>query len=368
MVAAAKKAPVAKKAAAPAKAAPVAKKAPVEKKAAKKATPVKDAPKKRITIAPEGVVLSAKEAGKKRAAAAATKPAAKKLAGTQRNAAKKAEKKTPAKVGGKRKIGSRKSGQKGSDGKVPRYPVLQLRHVHPQFEEPQLIKFFSQFGATVVNTYCVRSKKNHQSKGICYVQFDNNSVLPTVIDEVHGMLLGGFTVRARRVYMTRSMPTKPSIISRRRKAEIIAAQGVRLNRFDVAAKQKVAVAEDPKRAVGYLIKYAEAEKKSNERNTFLGIDYSFTGYQTQLASVKKDLFITKKDKEESKAAKAALVAKKAAEVAEKKVSQKAANQSKKAPTAAVAEEESDSSDDDLSVEESSDEEGSAEESDEEGSE
>eukprot|EP00658_Telonema_sp_P-2_P050646 TRINITY_DN3866_c0_g1_i3.p1 TRINITY_DN3866_c0_g1~~TRINITY_DN3866_c0_g1_i3.p1 ORF type:complete len:257 (+),score=118.90 TRINITY_DN3866_c0_g1_i3:130-900(+) len=255
----------------------------------------------------------------------------------------------------------------GSDGKVPRYPVLQLRHVHPQFEEPQLIKFFSQFGATVVNTYCVRSKKNHQSKGICYVQFDNNSVLPTVIDEVHGMLLGGFTVRARRVYMTRSMPTKPSIISRRRKAEIIAAQGVRLNRFDVAAKQKVAVAEDPKRAAGYLIKYANAEKKSNERNAFLGIDYSFTGYQNQLASVKKDLFITKKDKEEAKVAKAALVAKKAAEAAEKKVSQKA-NQAKKTPAAAVAEEESDSSDDDLSVEESSDEEGSDEESDEEGSE
>jgi hypothetical protein len=358
MAAAGKKAPVAKKAA-------PAKKAPVEKKGAKKAAPTPaPAQKKRITIAPEGVVLSAKEAGKKRAAAAASKPTAKKapLAGTQRNAAKKADKKTPAKVGGKRKIGSRKSGQKGSDGKVPRYPVLQLRHVHPQFEEPQLIKFFSQFGATVVNTYCVRSKKNHQSKGVCYVQFDNNSVLPTVIDECHGMLLGGFTVRARRVYMTRPMPTKPSIISRRRKAEIIAAQGVRLNRFDIAAKQKVVAAENPKRVVGFLKKYSEAEKKSNERNTFLGIDYAFNGYQNQLASVKKEFFATKGEKA---AAKATLVAKKAAEAAAKSEAAKNAKNAKKAPkkadTTAVAEEEDDSSDDDLSVEESSDEEGSDDE-------
>ena len=318
-------------------------------KGGKKASPVAAkkpaAPaKKRITIAPEGVVLSAKEASKKKqqtVAVAARKGGKKPLAGTMRNAEKKAVKKN-VKGGGKRKIGTRKSGGKDKDGNVTRYPVLQLRHVHPQFEEPQLIKFFSQFGTKVVNAYCVRSKNNHQSKGVAYVQFEDSKVLPTVIDEVHGMLLGGFTVRARRVYMTRAMPTKPSIISRRRKAEIIAARGVRLNRFDLSKKQKHAASENPKRVVGFLKKYAEAEKKSNERNKMLGIDFAFNGYQNQLASVKKEFFLTGAEKEAAKAAKAkAASSKKGA----------AKPDAKKAASSAEAAEESDSSSgDDLSVE------------------
>ncbi|CAD2222602.1 hypothetical protein AGDE_15465 [Angomonas deanei] len=45
------------------------------------------------------------------------------------------------------------------------YAVLRLRFLPPEFQEPQLFKFLGQFGATVANCFCVRSRRTHQSKG-----------------------------------------------------------------------------------------------------------------------------------------------------------------------------------------------------------
>lgn len=188
-------------------------------------------------------------------------------------------------------------GKKGEKKEKVSHTVLQLRHLPKEFEEPQLQRFFSQFGANVVSAFCVRSKRNHQSLGTAFVQFDDNSVLPTVIDECHGMLLGGRTVRARRVRINRPLPTKKAIQARMNRAHAIEARGVKMNQFDLGKKQAEAAAKDIKKVVGYLIKYSRTETRQNDLLKELGIDYQFSGFKDQLKQVHRSHFVKPERKE-----------------------------------------------------------------------
>ncbi|CUG90894.1 RNA-binding protein, putative [Bodo saltans] len=168
------------------------------------------------------------------------------------------------------------------------YSVVVLRHLPTEFQEPELYKFLGQFGARVTNCFCVRSKRTHESKGSAYVQFDNEAVLPTVVDECNGMALGGRTVRASIRVMHRPMPTKPNIRIRRLKGARHNAHGPLLNRHNVSEKPIMA----------QLIKYSRAEKKNNEALKALGIDYESTGFSEQLARAPKDLVLKKKERQD----------------------------------------------------------------------
>lgn len=170
------------------------------------------------------------------------------------------------------------------------YEALRLRFLPPEFQEPQLFKFLSQFGAEVLNCFCVRSRRTHQSKGIAYVQFDNPAVLPVVVEECHGMSLGGRAVQARAVTLHRAMPSKEKTAHRRRLAYIHKTQGAPLSKHDLRKKNPVAA----------LIKYSRVEKANNEHLKRLGIDYEFCGFQTQLKKVPKAFFIHKKGKNSDK--------------------------------------------------------------------
>eukprot|EP00758_Cryptobia_borreli_P001899 Tbor_TRINITY_DN2621_c0_g1::TRINITY_DN2621_c0_g1_i1::g.17923::m.17923/K14838/NOP15; nucleolar protein 15 len=266
-----------------------AKKAPVTKGTAAKKT-VSTPQKKRITIvAPEGIVMATKAPSTE--GKSTPKDSKKKDTSVKRkhSLTEKSTRRNGSNANGEKHKKTKKT--KG-DETTPHYSVLQLRHLPEEFEEPQLIRFFSQFGARVVNTYCVRNQKNHKSKGIAYVQFDKEDVIPHVVEECHGMLLGGFTVRARKVRMNRPMPNKLKIINRRKKAFDISAKGMELKRFDLGEKQAAAAKEDIKKVVGYLIKYANNEKKNNERNNkVFGIDYTFDGFQSQLKKVDRKHFV-----------------------------------------------------------------------------
>lgn len=299
------------------------------KKESPKVTAASDAPaakKKRITLAPEGIIMAEEAAAKKAArkapvkqtkeqAVAALKVKAAEAAAASKKQVAKKKKKITIDDGegsdnednvsvdlelsddedGNVKIPKAKKGEK----KKERHTVLQLRHLPKEFEEPQLIRFFSQFNANVISAFCLRSKRNHQSLGTAFVQFDKPSVLPTVIDECHGMLLGGRTVRARRVRINRALPTKKAIVARMNRAHAIEARGVKMNRFDLGKKQQEAAAADSNKVVGYLIKYARTERDQVKRLKDLGIDYSFDGFSRQLAKVHKSQF-AKKEKTEKK--------------------------------------------------------------------
>ncbi|CCW63568.1 unnamed protein product [Phytomonas sp. EM1] len=158
------------------------------------------------------------------------------------------------------------------------YAVLQLRFLPPEFQEPQLFKFLGQFGASVLNCFCVRSRRTHQSKGIAYVQFDRESVLPTVVEECHGMLLGGRTVRAKTVILHRAMPSRESVAKRRQLAYAYKTKGAPLKRHNVSRKDPVAL----------LIKAARTEAQNNAYLKSLGIDYTTDFFTSQLANIPAD--------------------------------------------------------------------------------
>lgn len=170
------------------------------------------------------------------------------------------------------------------------YEALRLRFLPPEFQEPQLFKFLSQFGAQVLNCFCVRSRRTHQSKGIAYVQFDDPAVLPTVVEECHGMSLGGRAVRAQVVTLHRAMPSKEKTTQRRNLAYAHKTRGAPLSRHDLSGKDPIAA----------LIKYSRVEKANNEHLKRHGIDYEYCGFATQLANVPKEFFHKKRKNKEEK--------------------------------------------------------------------
>jgi RNA recognition motif-containing protein len=163
------------------------------------------------------------------------------------------------------------------------YPVLQLRHLPPEFQEPELKLFFNQFGSRVVNCFCARSRRSHQSKGIAYVQFADPEVISTAIDECDGMLLGNRTVRAKKINLHRPMPSKQKIQQRYMRAFHIMSEGKRMQQFQ---QQK----RESKDIVGKLIKYARNEKKTNSQLKKMGIAYEYRGFEEQLRRIPCELF------------------------------------------------------------------------------
>ncbi|RNC47499.1 putative RNA-binding protein [Trypanosoma cruzi] len=164
------------------------------------------------------------------------------------------------------------------------YEALRLRFLPPDFQEPQLFKFLSQFGAEVLNCFCVRSRRTHQSKGIAYVQFDSPAVLPTVVEECHGMSLGGRAVQASVVTLHRAMPSKEKIAQRRQLAYAYKTRGAPLHHHDIRKKNPIAA----------LIKYTRVEKANNEHLKRLGIEYEYHGFEEQLKKIPGHLIIRKK--------------------------------------------------------------------------
>lgn len=165
------------------------------------------------------------------------------------------------------------------------YSAIRFRFLPPEFEEPQLFKFLNQFGATVLNCFCVRSKRTFQSLGIAYAHFSNPDVLPIVKEECDGMLLGSRTVRARIVTLHRPMPKKEAVTKRRLLGRAYRDKGPPLHQFARPYKTN---------EVAALIKATRSEARNNHLLKSMGIDSRSTAFADQLAAVPKALLLGKK--------------------------------------------------------------------------
>jgi len=72
--------------------------------------------------------------------------------------------------------------------------VVYVGHVPDGFAEPQMRKFFGQFGK-VTRLRISRSKKNARSKGYAFVEFEEESVAEIVANTMHKYLLFGKTLQ-----------------------------------------------------------------------------------------------------------------------------------------------------------------------------
>ncbi|CAG9570087.1 RNA-binding protein-like protein [Leishmania major strain Friedlin] len=178
-------------------------------------------------------------------------------------------------LGAGKQASSSASRQRDSNGTVEPYRAVRLSFLPPEFQEPQLYKFLNQFGATVLNCFCVRSKRTHRSRGIAYVEFDKESAIPLVVEECNGMVLGGKAVRARAVTMRRRMPSRQMVDRRRALAYAYKTRGAPLKQHDVRRKGPV----------GLLIKAVRTEKNNNNYLKSLGIDFQTDFFQSQLATL-----------------------------------------------------------------------------------
>ena len=201
------------------------------------------------------------------------------------------------------------SDEVSSDEGEDRIMAVEFRFLPSQFQEPELRQYLSQFGSKVNKAVCLRHKITDSSRGIALVTWKDDSVIPTVLEDCNGMLLGGRTVRCRRVFLKRDLPAQ-RIVARRHMSDIQRrTRGAKMTRFvnkkhqdtetgskaanvAKAAQEKVVKTKD---IVGGLIKYSNQEKEHNKALKAMGINYSFNGFTTQYKQVPKSQIITKKE-------------------------------------------------------------------------
>lgn len=181
--------------------------------------------------------------------------------------------------------GEKNGFEKFREGMKLSYPAIRFRFLPPEFEEPQLFKFLNQFGATVLNCFCVRSKRTFQSLGIAYAHFSNSEVLPIVKEECDGMFLGSRTVRARIITLHRPMPSKEAVTKRRLLGRAYRDKGAPLHQYARSYK---------KNEIAALIKATRSEVRNNHLLNSLGIDFRSTAFADQLEVVPKSLLLGKK--------------------------------------------------------------------------
>lgn len=202
-----------------------------------------------------------------------------------------------------------------TEGSEKKIMGVEFRFLPQQFQEPELKKYLSQFGTTVKKCVCLRHKETDSSRGIALVTFGDNKIIPTVLEECGGMLLGGRTVRCRRVFLKRDLPG-PKIVRRRYIADLKRrTRGAKMTRFvnqkhqdTVTTNKASAVAAEPaakgvktEAIVGALIKYSKREKEHNASLKKMGINYEFNGFQEQYKQVPKEKIVTKRQKRARKA-------------------------------------------------------------------
>mmetsp|Transcript_61118 Transcript_61118/g.108801 ORF Transcript_61118/g.108801 Transcript_61118/m.108801 type:complete len:320 (-) Transcript_61118:79-1038(-) len=124
-------------------------------------------------------------------ASVATPEAAAESAEGEKTAVKAKASKGPAKTAKKTKANRLEEMQAAAERElaVPR-GVIYVGHVPDGFYEPQMKKFFQQFGR-VTRLRLSRSKKNARSKGYAFVEFEDEGVAEIVAQTMHKYLLFG---------------------------------------------------------------------------------------------------------------------------------------------------------------------------------
>ncbi|XP_078062956.1 MKI67 FHA domain-interacting nucleolar phosphoprotein [Mustelus asterias] len=154
--------------------------------------------------------------------------------------------------------------------------VIYLGHIPDGFFEPQIKKYFSQFG-TVSRVRLSRSKKTGQSKGYAFVEFECEEVAKIVADTMNNYLFGERLLKCQVIppekvhaqlfkgsNRTFMKPTLPAV-TRYNKKRTLKEQSVMSERL--------------------LAKERQLRKRLAEK----GIDYDFPGFAAVLPQKKKQV-------------------------------------------------------------------------------
>jgi len=166
--------------------------------------------------------------------------------------------------------------------------VIYLGHLPPNFEEAEMLSFFSQFG-TVAQVKLSRSKKTNRPRGYAFVQFAEENVAPTVAETMSGYLLLG-----RRVvcHVVPSDKIHVDLFTNSKKGKHV------FKKKDWQRQNRLRV-NDPKRntseVLGKITKgLLKREHLKREKMIAMGMDYNFPGFKAAVEAIKVE---AKDDKE-----------------------------------------------------------------------
>lgn len=171
------------------------------------------------------------------------------------------------------------------------YLALAIRNLPSTFQEPELVKFFSQFGPKIDRLYVVRCRRTWRSRGIAYVKFADTATeeeRQTLLEETHAVLLGGVMLTAKWVRLRKAMPSGGAIKRRQKFDYANRTRGVRMvlkrakNLSSALRMGRSSSLPDVKAALQRLSKLAGTEAKCNAALNKRGIPYSFDGFSSQL--------------------------------------------------------------------------------------
>lgn len=154
--------------------------------------------------------------------------------------------------------------------------VIYVGHIPEGFFEPQMRKFFSQFGK-VLRLRISRSKKTAKSKGYAFVEFEEESVAKIVAETMQGYLLFDKTLVCHLMPKEKQHPmlfkgcrrTMVNTTHRRRRKHIAA--------YNDRPSTEVDGEKLPRQTTRQVEKRQRSDKKLKSKLANLGIDYDLDG-------------------------------------------------------------------------------------------
>jgi len=150
--------------------------------------------------------------------------------------------------------------------------VIYVGHIPDGFFEPQMKKFFGQFG-TVTRLRISRSAKNAKSKGYGFVEFEEESVAKIVAETMHKYMLFGKTLVCHLMTKDKQHP----MLFKNCKKPMVNLTGVRHRKHRSTFNERPMVEVDgkqiPKRSTRQEERRSKSDKKLKSVLANLGVDY-----------------------------------------------------------------------------------------------
>lgn len=165
----------------------------------------------------------------------------------------------------------------------PREPrgVIYVGHIPDGFAEPQMRKFFSQFGR-VLRLRISRSKKTARSKGYAFLEFEEEGVAKIVADTMQGYLLFDKTLVCHLLPKAKQHPALFKGCRRR----MVNTQKLRRTRHTKAYNDRPTVEVNgekvPRHTERQVAKRTRSDKKLSSLLANLGVEYDIAGADEEL--------------------------------------------------------------------------------------
>lgn len=160
--------------------------------------------------------------------------------------------------------------------------VLYIGHIPDGFFEPQMKKFFAQFGK-VTRLRISRSKKNAKSKGYAFVEFEEESVAKIVAETMQGYLLFDKTLVCHLLPKDKQHP----LLFKGYRRRMVNSEHVRRRKHIAAYNDRPTVEVDGQQLPRHTQRQADRRKRSGKKLASmlanLGVEYNLDGADANAA-------------------------------------------------------------------------------------